>query len=179
MKFEDCDISINFVDGTMSVDNEAHNIGPFAPVVQETIRAIHWRPKSGAKVPGSIEGADSRGFGLKEFEVFVTPYLESWMAIKEKDDLIAAKAKAEADQRAADNAAFNKQIEVDTARMAEEHKARTEYRAAIVELATTDHEVIKAMELFLANEGRLSPDLVSRRAAARAKAKSEKVRLKI
>lgn len=70
-----------------------------------------------------------------------------------------------------------KALEADAALRRGEREKVAAFNAALVELAGSDHEVIKAMEAKLAAEGALSPDLVARRQAAREIARAEKKKL--
>jgi len=99
---------------------------------------------------------------------------ETQMAWEEEQKARALKTADEIKTKAAEQA---KAMEVQTAQGRVEQEKWAVLNAALTELGASDHEVIKAMEAKLAEEGRLAPDLVARRKAAREIAKAEKAKL--
>jgi hypothetical protein len=139
-------------------------------VTPPPFHAMRWTPGKAGYVE-ALKVKDGTETGeFKDF-AFIKPFIAPWEeAQKAADAVIAAKsaaAKAAAEQEAAEEAKW-------AARRAD----RAQLNEALTTLGTTDHEVIKAMEAVLAEQGKLPADLVATREAARATAKAEKARLK-
>jgi antitoxin component of RelBE/YafQ-DinJ toxin-antitoxin module len=135
--------------------------------VPADLHALRWVP--GQKPPGYIERKYGDSHGFSDFSI-VAPYMPPWQAAKKDDD--ARKEAQKIERKKA-------QDDLD-ARVAEQRRKaeeRKDLNSALNELGLTDHEVIKAMEAMLADQGKLPEDLLTKRREARAKAKAEKKRL--
>lgn len=126
--------------------------------IADTLIELLWMPHTNGKMPGRIRehvpsGTDSRGFD--DFTCFA-PFLAAWEKAKVVYDMQVDEHNRDSAQKAA---------------AAQEAKP---YEVAVGALGETDHEIIKAMETFLGNQGKLDEGLLEKRRAWRATAKAEK-----
>lgn len=162
-------IIVTVANRIVNVDNQQYEcLGKTPPGVV----AIRWYERY--PTPGQFELVGGEIKPFSEFSI-IQPYYDQWLAAK-KD----AEAK-QAAERAAERKKIEDRIKAQNDAFEEARKqfeAQIErdraLNAALSELGSYDHEVIKAMEAKLATEGLLPAGLVSRRQALRETVKAER-----
>lgn len=164
-------ISVIAADKTVIVDGVAFTVEMDWPA---GLHAMHWNA-GGFGLPGRVEEqGDSHGFSDP---ARIQPFVEAWAKAKAHRNVKIAElvAQQEAEAQVAAQAETEQQASID--KQNAEAAKRADYITALSTLGTSDHEVIKAMEAKLAEEGRLSPEFVEQRRQAREVAKAEKTKL--
>ena len=182
MTSESSRISVVVPDQVVVINGEGYRCDFAAP---SGLHALHWHPGRAPRgdremvpdwwtesdfVEGRPPSSDFDDFGI------LAPYISAWKVAKAAAD----KTRAEHTEKVeAHNAEIAKQVAAAKEREAALVKRQADLKPlsdALNALGDSDHEVIKAMEAKLAEDGLLPADLVTRRRALRALAKAEKTK---
>jgi hypothetical protein len=159
---QDKTIFVSVGDQRVSVDGIPHGC---AVKEKPEIIALRWTPPD----TGIIYKDDGSSEAFTDFSV-IEKHLGPWKIAEAKRAKEEERKKIEAEKRAKAEA-----VAEQVAREAEERAVKMQPMIdAIYELQNTDHEVIKAMEKKLYDEGLLPHDLVQRRDEARHRVKIER-----
>jgi hypothetical protein len=160
-------IVVNGHDKNVIIDGLVFSIDVPMP---ENVCVLRWDPSN--RKPGYMEcdaGGDSRHFNDPKI---LEPYIEAWRTAKVEHD-----ARVEEERKAAQQARA-REIEEREREMRDVVEDTAAFNEALTALSSTDHEVIKAMESKLGEEGKLSKDFTDKRNAARDVVKAERERLR-
>jgi hypothetical protein len=175
---EDKNISVVIDDRTVVIDGVGYKCEDF-PVAPEGLHAIHWRPR--ARAPFGHYEWIGKPDSDKTFSNFgrVSGYADAWARAKAKDKEAALEFERKNRELREKHEAAAKAEQAERERQREIRRTHDE---ALIELRSSDHEILKAAEALLEKPGataiHVDQALVTRRRELRVKVKAERQRLR-
>jgi regulator of protease activity HflC (stomatin/prohibitin superfamily) len=173
MGYSKNNIAVSFKDRTVDIDGVIHKCLPPSGM-EGTYRTLRWTP--GGDPPGFMVKADETGGGFEDFNI-IAVFAAYWEVGQKARAALDEKAKAVRDKEVKAEQAEEEKRKAEQADWQRRAEAQQPLLSAMGGLASSDHEVIKAMERVLAEAGQLPPDMVQKRQDWRATVKAERKKL--